>query len=218
MNMNVRMKMIVTTEVFMQSSIAPRTRAKVALVVALFAVMTAAEAHTGHGASGFASGVEHPLGPDHLLAMVAVGIWSVFALPERTWMGPATFMLALVLSAALGASGFTVPHVEHAISASVVVFGLMLVGATRGLSIGRGLGLIAVAASLHGLAHGAEAPGSASFAGYAAGFLITTVLLHTVGVLSGLTLKRWLAARATPALAGVGITFSSAGIYLVSQL
>lgn len=197
--------------------------AKLLGVLALSGLATAAQAHTGHGVTGFMAGLAHPFGADHLLAMVTVGLWSVFALPAgRTWLGPLTFMVALVVSAALGASGVTLPYLEHAISASVVLFGLMLMLATRQsrtvLPTALGLGLIAAASSLHGLAHGAEAPESASFASYAAGFLLTTATLHVGGVFSGLALRRWLAEHATKVLASLGVAFSGAGVYLLSQL
>ncbi|MEY8877456.1 MAG: HupE/UreJ family protein [Leptothrix sp. (in: b-proteobacteria)] len=193
--------------------------AKLLGVLALSGLATAAQAHTGHGVTGFMAGLAHPFGPDHLLAMVAVGLWSVFALPAgRTWLGPLTFMVALMVSAALGASGMTLPYLENAISASVVLFGLMLMLATRQWPTVLGLGLIAAASSLHGLAHGAEAPESASFANYAAGFLLTTAVLHFGGVFSGLALRRWLAEHATKVLAGLGVAFSGAGVYLLSQL
>lgn len=194
-----------------------RSHARLALALTLCALTSTARAHTGHGADSLLAGLAHPLGPDHLLAMVAVGVWSVFALPPgRSWMGPATFMLALVFSAALGASGVTLPYLEHAISASVLLFGIMLVMATRRVALGWGLGLIAGAAALHGLAHGAEAPGSASFLAYAAGFLATTALLHAGGVVGGLALRRRFAQQAPRVLAGLGLVLSSAGAYLLS--
>ena len=109
---------------------------------------------------------------------MAVGVWSVSALPQgKAWQGPAAFLVALVASAALGAAGVTVPFLEQAIALSVVLFGLMLVAARRSVPAVLGLGLIAAASSLHGLAHGAETPAT-GFAGYAAGFLLTTATLH----------------------------------------
>lgn len=187
-----------------------------ALMLSVFA--SAVQAHTGHGADGFAAGLAHPLGLDHLLAMFAVGVWSVLALPpSRAWAGPAVFMLALIASAALGAAGLRLPFLEYAISASVVVFGLMLVWATRRLPSGPGLALVAVAASLHGLAHGAEAPESASFAMYAAGFLLTTAMLHFGGIFVGLALRRWFAAQAPGILCAMGLAVSSTGLYLLTQ-
>ena len=187
---------------------------------ALASTAFAAQAHTGHGTHSLMEGLVHPFGLDHLLAMVAVGVWSVSALPAgKAWQGPATFLLALVISAALGAAGVTVPYLEHAISLSVVLFGLMLIVATRPLppTLGLGLGLIAAAASLHGLAHGSETPAS-GFAGYAAGFLLTTAALHLSGVGVGLALHRLLAERRGLALGSLGAALGGAGLFLFAQL
>ncbi|RFO94917.1 urease accessory protein UreJ [Rhodoferax lacus] len=180
-----------------------------------------AQAHTGHGVHTVMEGLSHPLGLDHLLAMVAVGVWSVRALPAgKTWQGPATFLLALLLSAVLGASGVSLPYLEHAIALSVVLFGAMLVAANSRLPAGAGLGLVALAASLHGLAHGAELPASglAGFGAYAAGFVLTTTLLHGGGVLFGLSMQRFMAQRAKVATAATGLVLGGAGLYLLQQL
>ena len=151
-------------------------------------------------------------------AMLTVGIWSVSALPARqAWQGPATFLLTLVLSAVLGASGFTVPYLEHAIALSVTLFGAMLILAAKPMPKAFGLTLIAVAASLHGLAHGAETP-ETGFAGYAAGFLLTTAVLHLGGVGIGLSIRRWLSERSTTVLASLGGLLSVAGLVLFSQV
>jgi len=180
---------------------------------------SAAQAHTGHGTSSLFEGLAHPLGADHLLAMVAVGAWSVSALPaHKAWQGPATFLFALIVSATLGMVGVTAPYLEHGVSLSVVLFGGMLWIARHGiLPPALGLGLIAAAASLHGLAHGSEAP-QGGFAGYAAGFLFPTALLHVAGVGMGLGIRRWLAQRGGWALGGLGALLSASGLYLVGQL
>ena len=163
-------------------------------------------------------GLAHPFGLDHLLAMVAVGVWSVNALPEnKVWQGPATFMLALVISAVLGASGVTLPFLEHAIALSVVLFGAMLIVAAKPMPKAVGLGLIAAAASLHGLAHGAETP-ETGFMGYAAGFLLTTGVLHVSGVVVGVSIRRWLAARSATILTSLGALLGFTGLYLFSQI
>ncbi len=188
-------------------------------VAVLALAASVAQAHTGQGTSSFFDGLAHPFfGPDHLLAMIAVGVWSVSALPaRRAWWGPATFLLVLVLSAVLGAAGVMVPYLEHAISLSVVIFGLMLIFARHGLPVAVGLGLVALAASLHGLAHGAETPES-GFAGYAAGFLLTTAVLHMGGVVAGLGIRRFLSGQASWVTGGLGALFGGAGLYLLQQL
>lgn len=184
----------------------------------LAGLASAAQAHTGHGTHSLMQGLSHPMGLDHLLAMVAVGVWSVSALPaNRAWQGPATFMLALMISAALGMVGFTVPYLEHAIALSLALFGVMLMVSRTGVPTAVGLSLIAAAASLHGLAHGTETPAT-GFAGYAAGFLLTTAVLHIGGVGLGLAIRRWLAARSSAVLGGVGAALGVAGLYLFGQL
>lgn len=179
----------------------------------------AAQAHTGHGTSSLFEGLVHPFGPDHLLAMVAVGLWSVAALPaRRAWWGPATFLLTLVLGAAAGAAGFHPPYLEHMVALSVVLFGAMLVLSRLQMPAAAGLGLVALSAAMHGLAHGSETPDT-GFAGYALGFLLTTAALHAGGVFGGLALQRLLdARRARLALGGVGALLGVAGIYLFGQL
>ncbi len=187
--------------------------------VTVLALMAgAAQAHTGHGTTGLYEGLIHPFGLDHLLAMVAVGIWSVSALPaNKAWWGPATFMLSLILSAALGAKGATVPYLEHMISLSVVVFGSMLIFSRHKMPLALGLGVVAFAASLHGLAHGAETP-EAGFASYATGFLLTTAALHFLGVLAGIGVRRHFSDKASLVVASFGAICGGAGIYLFSQL
>ena len=178
----------------------------------------AAQAHTGHGTSGVMEGLAHPFGTDHLLAMVAVGVWSVSALPEtKARRGPATFMLSLIVSAALGAIGVTIPFLEHMSALSVALFGVMLIFSRQKTPTALGLGMIALAASFHGLAHGAEAPAS-GFMAYAVGFLVTSASLHFGGMLAGLSIRRHLARQAAWALTGLGGACGAAGLYLFSQV
>lgn len=178
----------------------------------------AAQAHTGHGTHSLMAGLAHPLGLDHLLAMVAVGMWSVNALPAgKAWWGPATFLLAMAVSAVLGASGMAVPYLEQSISLSVVLFGAMLVLANRALPLALGLGLVAAASALHGLAHGAEAPVT-GIAGYAAGFMVTTAVLHIGGVGVGVAIRRWMGQHSSAVLGGMGAALGAAGVVLFGQL
>lgn len=156
------------------------------LIFALVAALIAgpAAAHTGQGdANGFLHGLMHPLtGPDHLSAMLAVGLWSGFVLPDRLWRGAATFMAAMVVGGLLAVAGLAMPLVEPMILASVVVFGLILALVRREQSwaVPVSLGLIAAFASFHGYAHAVEAQGN--IVGYFAGFLIATAVLHLAGI------------------------------------
>jgi urease accessory protein len=178
----------------------------------------AAQAHTGHGTASLFEGLVHPLGADHVLAMLAVGLWSVAALPAgKVWQGPATFMLALVASAALGALGLSAPYLEPLIAGSVVLFGALLVVSSLQIPASAGLSLVAVAASLHGLAHGAEAPAS-DFSSYAIGFLLTTAVLHAIGIAAGLGLRRYLAQQTTWVLTAAGSLLGGAGLVLAASL
>jgi urease accessory protein len=191
---------------------------RVAAAALLAGLAGAAQAHTGHGTHSLMEGLAHPFGLDHLLAMVAVGVWSVSALPQsKTWQGPAAFLLALVASAALGAAGVTLPFLEQGVALSVALFGALLLTARRALPVAAGLGLVAAAASLHGLAHGAETPAT-GFAGYAIGFIATTAALHLGGVGLGLSIRRWLAERSGLALGGLGALLGGAGLVLFGQL
>lgn len=172
-----------------------------------------ASAHTGHGTESLFQGLVHPLGLDHLLAMVAVGVWSAAAFDGvRRWIAPLTFLAAMTAAALLAMGGSAPPFVEHGIALSVAMFGAMLAFAKR-VPAAPGLALVAAAAALHGVAHGAELPAGASVAGYALGFLATTAALHAGGVGLGVTLRErgaWIW-RSAGALLGV------AGVVLLAQ-
>ena len=195
-----------------------QTSLRTCVLISLLATMGAAQAHTGHGTTSLFEGLVHPLGSDHLLAMLAVGLWSVSALPAgKVWWGPMAFMAALMVSAALGVMGMTVPFLELLLALSVAMFGLLLVMVRMHMPAPLGLGLVALAASLHGIAHGAETPAN-GFAAYAIGFLATTAVLHVSGVAIGLLVRSYLARQAPWVLIGTGSLLSGAGIYLAAAL
>lgn len=167
---------------------------KLALMIGAALLASPALAHTGVAhTSGLAAGFTHPLlGADHLLAMLAVGLWSGFALPTRVWRGAAAFMLAMATGAAFGFAGGVLPAAEAGIAASVVAFGLLALAARptqRRAVTAATLAVIALFASFHGYAHAAEASGAAL--PYAAGFLTATGALHLVGI----ALARTIASR-----------------------
>ena len=194
-----------------------KTSGRLVLGALLAGAYTAASAHTGHGALGLLDGLAHPFGPDHLLAMLAVGMWSAVALPAgRRAIGPAVFMLGLLLGAAMAAAAQAgspagLPT-QIGIATSVLVFGAM-VAAPRAAPLPLGLALVGVAAVLHGLAHGAEVPPGASFAGYAAGFLATTAVLHV----AGLGIGRAMARAHAMAWQAAGAALGATGLLLLVQ-
>lgn len=178
-----------------------------ATALSLIAVTDAAVAHTGHGTSGLASGLTHPMaGLDHLLAMLAVGVWAATQPVARAWQGPALFVLLLAAGAGLGLAGIALPFVEPGIMASVVLFGLMI-AAGRALPAGAGLALIGGFAVLHGHAHGTEAVGAV--VGYMAGFMAASAALHLTGYAIGRT-----AALVRFGMPVAGLTLVAAGVAL----
>lgn len=184
---------------------------KLALSAGLILLAAPALAHTGHGdTSGFVAGMSHPVfGPDHLLAMLAVGLWSGFVLPGRFWAGAVTFMAAMAAGAAISWAGIGYPMVEQVILASVVVFGLLVVaskpGQAQGLTLAS-LAMIGLFASAHGHAHASEASGNAL--GYLAGFLIATAGLHLAGIAVARAVAKGRAARIVQGGLGLGIVGS----------
>ncbi len=156
-----------------------------ALALALIAPQVAA--HTGDGInSGFASGFWHPIyGWDHVVAMVAVGLWGAFLGSPAIWILPVVFPLVMALGGALGVMGLPLPAVETGIALSGVVLGLLIVFAVRA-PIWVAAVIVGVFAIFHGHAHGTELPEAFSPYGYAVGFVIGTGLLHLAGIGFGL--------------------------------
>jgi urease accessory protein len=156
---------------------------EVALAAAALVGSGPALAHTGlEHAVSFASGFAHPwTGLDHMLAMVAVGLWAALNGGRALWAWPAAFVGVMLAGGALGMAGVAVPLVEPGILASVIALGLLVLTAAR-LPVALGAVLVAVFALLHGHAHGAELPGGAAAATYAAGFALATAALHALGL------------------------------------
>ncbi len=157
----------------------------------LFACLaTPALAHTGEGmAGGFLSGLMHPIfGWDHVVAMVAVGLWGAVLGNPAIWILPITFPLVMAVGAALGIAGIPVPYIEAGIALSGVVLGLLVVFLVRAPIAVAAL-VVAVFAIFHGYAHGTELPEAANPFAYAIGFVIATGFLHLVGILFGNLMK-----------------------------
>lgn len=149
----------------------------------VLAVAGAASAHTGMTAtSGFAAGFGHPLGGlDHLLAMVAVGMWAAQLTGRAVWALPLTFMGVMALAGVLGVAGVPLGPVEFGIAASVVVLGAVVAFRAR-LPLAVAAILVGLFALFHGHAHGAEMPATVSGVAYSLGFVLTTGLLHAAGL------------------------------------
>jgi urease accessory protein len=152
-------------------------------------VATPAFAHTGAGShDGFVHGFVHPiLGFDHVLAMVSVGLWAGLVGGRALWAWPASFVAAMAAGAATALTGAAIPGAEAWIALSVVALGLA-VAFRAPLPVVGGGALCGLFALMHGYAHGAEIPGAVGAAGYGAGFVAATALLHAAGVLGGLGL------------------------------
>lgn len=154
------------------------------LLVAAVALLIAphlASAHPGHGGE-MTDGFLHPLlGIDHVLAMVAVGLWAAQLGGRAVGMIPAVFVGVMVVGAALGAGGIALPLVETGIASSVLVLGV-LIAAVRKVSIPIGAAIVGSFAILHGHAHGAGMIAGASTAGYVVGLILATTALLSVGV------------------------------------
>jgi len=143
-------------------------------------------AHPGHGPTSLSAGFFHPLtGWDHLLAMVAVGLWAAQLGGAARWVLPLTFVSAMALGAAAGIAGFVLPGMDQWILASVFALGLLIACAVR-LPLVAGLFLVALAGTFHGLAHGAEMPLNANSFCFLLGMIAVTALLHAAGLTAGL--------------------------------
>ncbi len=151
-----------------------------------------AHAHPGHDhSSGFSHGLAHPInGLDHILAMVAVGLWAAQIGGRALWAVPATFVGVMALGGILGVAGFTVPFVEPGIVGSVLILGLLIAFAVR-LPLAASLPLVGLFSIFHGYAHGAEMPFSASGIEYGLGFVLATAALHGIGIGIGLLIQRF---------------------------
>jgi len=160
--------------------------AAAAALLPLVLLPGAALAHTGHGdAGGFAHGVMHPVGGlDHVLAMIAVGLYAALLGGWALWLVPASFIGIMAIGGVLGMAGLALPHAEIGIALSVIVLGLA-VALRLSLPTLSAMALVGVFAVFHGYAHGAEMPPDASGLRYAAGFLLATALLHGAGIALG---------------------------------
>lgn len=185
-----------------------RLTASAALLAASVAPALAHPGHDGHGS--LLAGIAHPLsGMDHLLAMVAVGLWAALVGGRALWQVPAAFVAAMLAGFGLAHAGVGLPFVEPLIAASVMALGLLTFAALK-VPAAIGMAVAGFFALFHGHAHGAEF-GEAGALPFVAGVTMATAMLHAAGVGAGLAIGsgrvRWLTrvAGAATALGGLWI-------------
>jgi urease accessory protein len=178
------------------------------LLFAALLLPAVASAHPGHGDAGLASGFLHPFsGLDHMVAMLAIGVWAARNAGLKRWLTPAAFLLGMIGGGALGFGGFLPQFLESAVTASTLAAALLVLLAVR-LPLAIQASLAAAFAVWHGMAHGAELPAATAPVGFAVGFLAATVTLLAVGVALGRLLRqgerdRWLGAGLTAVAASL---------------
>ena len=181
----------------------------------LLAAAGPALAHTGEGvAGGFAAGFLHPLaGPDHVIAMVAVGLWGAFLGRPAVWVLPVVFPLVMAFGGALGVVGVPLPAVEIGIAASAIVLGAMVAFAARP-PLWVAAVIVGAFAVFHGHAHGTELPDAASPVAYSLGFVIATGLLHASGIAISLV-TRWPPGRHV--VRACGAIIAALGVFFLAR-
>ena len=181
------------------------------LLLTLIVVMIAprAFAHSAEGGiGGFLGGLAHPVfGPDHVMAMVAVGMWGAFLGPPAIWLLPIVFPLVMAGGGVLGILGVPLPA-ETGIALSAIVLGAMVALAARP-PLWIAAVLVGAFAIFHGYAHGKELPDGANALAFSAGFVIATGALHLCGIAFGL-LARWPSGRL--AVRGAGCVIALVGV------
>jgi len=184
------------------------------LSITMLAYIPTAGAHNiGAEGAGFITGLTHPfMGLDHLLAMIAVGIWAAQTGGNAVWRLPLSFVVMMAVAALISASGFNIPVLEPLIAGSVVLLGLMVVFAVR-LPVNLSMLIVGLFAVVHGYAHGLEMPQASSAILYGSGFVLATSLLHLIGIGLGKVAYRkhllsWLS----------GSIIAIAGLYLATAI
>lgn len=172
------------------------------LLLAALLLPAVAHAHPGHADVGWVSGFMHPFsGLDHVVAMLAVGVWAARNAGMTRWLVPAAFLGGMVGGGVLGLGGFLPPFLESAVTASAFAAALLVLLAVR-LPLGLQASVAAAFAVWHGIAHGAELPAAAAPLDFAVGFLAATGVLLALGLALGSMLQRgerdrWLGAGLT---------------------
>jgi len=184
-----------------------------AWVLALVALPALAHVQEGQ-AAGFLTGLAHPVsGLDHVLAMIAVGLWGAQLGAPALWLLPVTFPLVMAFGGFLGLLGLPLPGVEVGIALSALALGLAVATGWRPPLAVAAL-LVAAFAVFHGHAHGTELPQGQSGLAYSIGFVVATGLLHLAGIGIGV-IHRWPVGRGVLRVLGAGV--AAGGAYFLSR-
>jgi len=178
------------------------TMVRTLFLLVLVAITTPALAHSENGvAIDFWGGFTHPIfGPDHVIAMVAVGLWGAFLGQPAIWLLPVVFPLVMAFGGALGVAGMPLPGVETGIAVSAIILGGMVAFAAKP-PLWIAAVLVGAFAIFHGHAHGAELPIGADAVAFSMGFVVATGTLHLGGITFG-GLSHWPAGRVAVRVAG----------------
>lgn len=184
----------------------------VAVGITLLLPVTALAHEQGGAAAGFLTGLLHPIsGADHVLAMIAVGLWGAQLGAPAIWQLPIAFPMMMAIGGFLGLIGVPLPAVETGIALSAILLGAMVLTEARP-PLGLAILLVGFFAIFHGHAHGTELPPGQSGLTYSIGFVTATGCLHAIGIAIGL-INRWPVGRAT--LRGAGAIVALAGCHFL---
>jgi len=190
------------------------TFSALAILPGLLLLSPLALAHTEEGVvGGFISGFLHPIyGPDHVVAMVAVGLWGAFLGSPAIWLLPVVFPLVMAFGGALGVLGLPLAGVEIGIAGSAIVLGLMVLLTVRP-PLWVAAVLVGAFGIFHGHAHGTELPEASNPLSYAIGFVLATGLMHLAGIAFGLLAH---SPRGRLAVRSAGALISASGLYFLA--
>jgi urease accessory protein len=179
-------------------------------VIGLLLIPALAQAHPeGAGASGLGAGLHHPFsGLDHLLAMLAVGLWAAQLGRAARWALPIAFPAVMAVGACLGMLGVSLPGVEIGIALSALVLGALVLTEFRP-PVWMASSIVGLFALFHGHAHGMELPANAGAVEYGVGFLAATAALHLIGMAVG-SVHQWPVGRALVRVSGVAVAICGA--------
>ena len=186
------------------------TRWSMALIIMVFSGI--AQAHPGHG-GGYMAGITHPFtGLDHLLAMLAVGVWAAHLGGRAKWLVPASFIACMAVAASVGMSGIALPMVESGIATSVLLLGLLIAFSVK-VPVALSASIVGLFAVFHGYAHGAEIPQLSTPWIYGIGFVLSTAALHGMGLLLGHGLHKRISS-----LRSVGAIIAASGAWMMMAI